>query len=130
MMYRVQPVTNQERIERMHLFWSVWGMHCCSILAWQRISAYDDQKDFPITLNKVSGPGFFPPVFPGRRHKPELIACTQPLSAGPLIGFKVYHLSRFLGRQGHCTVGYTGSFRVSPSCLPTPRSLPLIRSSP
>lgn len=53
LMYNVQAMTNQERVERLHLFWSLWSLHCCSILAWQRISAYDDQKDFAIAFNEV-----------------------------------------------------------------------------
>lgn len=45
--------THQERVERMHLFWSVWTMDCCTILVWQRLSAFDDQTDFPLVVNEV-----------------------------------------------------------------------------
>jgi hypothetical protein len=53
LMYKGQVVADEERVERMHLFWTLWTMDCCSILAWQRISAYDDQTDFPVAVNKV-----------------------------------------------------------------------------
>lgn len=49
------PKTYTEKKERMHLFWSVWTMDCCSILVWRRPSAFESQAVFPLSISHVSG---------------------------------------------------------------------------
>jgi hypothetical protein len=86
---------HQERIERMHLFWSVWTMDCCTILVWQRLSAFDDQTDFPLVVNEVG--------------RIRLHRCSAELAAE----FAMHDAAGFPGGRRHRIRTYAGISRVS-----------------
>ncbi|GHJ89927.1 hypothetical protein NliqN6_6329 [Naganishia liquefaciens] len=55
LMCNVQRTTSEECVEQLHLFWSLWALHCSAILVWMRIATYDDHmEDFPIAFSEDS----------------------------------------------------------------------------
>lgn len=70
-------------------------MDCCTILVWQRLSAFDDQTDFPLVVNEVSGI--------------RLYRCGADLA----LELALHDVAGFPGGRQHWIRTYAGTRRVS-----------------